>query len=64
MGAWRFVESRLRDLLGPELALQYVGRPAMASPSEGWSDAHVAEQRRIVESVLEPARERGVSHAG
>jgi 2-oxoglutarate dehydrogenase E1 component len=64
MGAWRFVESRLRDLLGPNLELRYVGRPAMASPSEGWSDAHAAEQRRIVEAVLEPALERGVSHAG
>ena len=64
MGAWRFVEGRLRELLGSELALRYVGRPAMASPSEGWSDAHAAEQRRIVEAVLEPALERGVSHAG
>jgi len=64
MGAWRFVESRLRDLLGPDRALRYVGRPAMASPSEGWSDAHAAEQRRIVEAVLEPVLERGVSHAG
>jgi 2-oxoglutarate dehydrogenase E1 component len=64
MGAWRFVESRLRDLLGPEIALRYVGRPAMASPAEGWSDAHAAEQRRIVGAILEPVLERGVSHAG
>ena len=53
MGAWTFVESRLRDLLGPTSILRYVGRPAMASPAEGWSDAHAAEQRRIVEAVLE-----------
>jgi 2-oxoglutarate dehydrogenase E1 component len=64
MGAWWFVESRLRDQLGPGLDLQYIGRAAMASPSEGWSDAHAAEQRRIVGSVLEPVLERGVSHAG
>jgi 2-oxoglutarate dehydrogenase E1 component len=64
MGAWRFVECRLRDLLGSDLDLRYLGRPAMASPAEGWSDAHAAEQRRIVEAVFEPVLERGVSHAG
>jgi 2-oxoglutarate dehydrogenase E1 component len=64
MGAWRFVEHRLRALVPPELGLRYVGRPATASPAEGWSDAHRAEQRRIVEAILEPVLERGVSHAG
>jgi 2-oxoglutarate dehydrogenase E1 component len=64
MGAWRFVECRLRDLLGSDLDLRYLGRPAMASPAEGWSDSHAAEQRRIVEAVFEPVLERGVSHAG
>ena len=76
MGAWWFVESRLRDLLGRDLPLRYVGRPATASPAEGWSDAHRAEQQRIIESlhepdlepdpepVREPVVERGVSHAG
>jgi 2-oxoglutarate dehydrogenase E1 component len=64
MGAWWFVERRLRDVLAGRLELRYVGRPAMASPAEGWSDAHAAEQRRIVQAILEPVRERGVSHAG
>jgi hypothetical protein len=36
----------------------------MASPAEGWSDAHAAEQRRIIQTVLEAVREKGVSHAG
>jgi 2-oxoglutarate dehydrogenase E1 component len=69
MGAWWFVESRLRALLDDGLSLRYVGRTTTASPAEGWSDAHAAEQKRIVEAVLEPvpekpALERGVSHAG
>jgi len=64
MGAWWFVESRLRAIVPPELGPRYVGRPATASPAEGWSDAHRAEQRRIVEAILEPVLERGVSHAG
>src|SRR4051812_33188406 len=64
MGAWWFVESRLRAIVQPALGPRYVGRPATASPAEGWSDAHRAEQRRIVEAILEPVLERGVSHAG
>ncbi|MGE3268543.1 MAG: 2-oxoglutarate dehydrogenase E1 component [Chloroflexota bacterium] len=64
MGAWWFVERRLRELVAAGIELTYVGRPAMASPAEGWSDAHAAEQRRIIETVLEPVREKGVSHAG
>jgi 2-oxoglutarate dehydrogenase E1 component len=59
MGAWGFVGGQLRDLVGGDLAPRYVGRPAMASPAEGWSDAHTAEQRRIVETILEGV----VSHA-
>jgi 2-oxoglutarate dehydrogenase E1 component len=67
MGAWWFVERHLRDLLSrliPDAPLHYVGRPPMASPAEGWSDAHAAEQRRIIQTILEGVRERGVSHAG
>jgi 2-oxoglutarate dehydrogenase E1 component len=64
MGAWWFVERQLRDVLGSDIGLRYVGRPATASPAEGWSDAHAAEQKRIVGAVLEPILERGVSHAG
>jgi len=60
MGAWTFVEGRLRALLGPERELRYVGRPELASPAEGWSDAHAAEQHRIIATILEGV----VSHAG
>jgi 2-oxoglutarate dehydrogenase E1 component len=61
MGAWSFVQPRLSRLLGAERRLGYVGRPAMASPAEGWADVHAAEQRRLVEAVLRP--EKVVSHA-
>jgi 2-oxoglutarate dehydrogenase E1 component len=60
MGAWSFVEGRLREIAGNDLPLRYVGRLEMASPAEGWSDAHTAEQRRIVNTILEGV----VSHAG
>ena len=51
-GAWSFVEPRLRQLIGSERSLRYVGRPERASPAEGWADVHAAEQRRIVEAIL------------
>ncbi|HEU5434437.1 MAG TPA: 2-oxoglutarate dehydrogenase E1 component, partial [Thermomicrobiales bacterium] len=51
MGAWSYMEPRLRDLLGQlerRLPIRYVGRPERASPAEGYADRHAAEQARIV----------------
>ncbi|HEU0012832.1 MAG TPA: 2-oxoglutarate dehydrogenase E1 component [Longimicrobium sp.] len=53
MGAWRFVEPRLRELLG--VSPRYVGRPDRASPAEGYMHRHVAEQNRIVREALSGA---------
>jgi 2-oxoglutarate dehydrogenase E1 component len=59
MGAWPFVEGRLREIIGDH-ELRYVGRPERASPAEGWAEAHAAEQQRMISEVLE-----GVpAHAG
>src|SRR5690606_10662854 len=52
MGAWSFVESRLRDLLPDGVQLRYVGRPERASPAEGYPAAHKTEQARIVGEAL------------
>lgn len=52
MGAWNFVAPRLPVLLG-DRELRYVGRPERASPAEGWSETHTAEQRRIISEILE-----------
>ncbi|MFL5542758.1 MAG: 2-oxoglutarate dehydrogenase E1 component, partial [Longimicrobiaceae bacterium] len=51
MGAWSFVEPRLRELLG-ELPLRYEGRAERASPAEGYAHRHAAEQMRIVRATL------------
>jgi len=50
MGAWSFVEPRLRALAG-ERPVHYAGRPERASPAEGSLDRHSAEQARIVEAA-------------
>ena len=52
MGAWNYLEARLRALLAPGVALRYTGRPERASPAEGYPAAHAAEQKRIVEEAL------------
>jgi 2-oxoglutarate dehydrogenase E1 component len=55
MGAWSYVEPRIRDLLLAKdrpLPVSYVGRPERASPAEGSHERHVAEQARIVQTAL------------
>lgn len=56
MGAWNYVERQFQA----RRQLTYVGRAASASPAEGWSEAHKAEQARIVAQVFEGA----VVHVG
>ena len=48
MGAWSFVQERLRALLPEGVSLRYAGRPERASPAEGYPAVHAAEQARIV----------------
>lgn len=50
MGAWTFMEPRLRALFG-DLPVRYEGRPDRAAPAEGSADRHAKEQGRIVEAA-------------
>ncbi len=52
MGAWTFVEPRLRMATGNALPLKYAGRPERASPAEGYEAAHKVEQARIIAEAL------------
>jgi 2-oxoglutarate dehydrogenase E1 component len=52
MGAWTYVEPRLREMAGERVEVSYVGRPERASPAEGYPAAHIAEQSRIVREAL------------
>jgi 2-oxoglutarate dehydrogenase E1 component len=58
MGAWSFVSPRLRELLD-EIKwpgdFYYVGRAESASPAEGSTPRHHAEQSRILTTALEAA---------
>jgi 2-oxoglutarate dehydrogenase E1 component len=48
MGAWSYMEPRLRHVLPEGIAVRYEGRPNRASPAEGSPDRHKVEQERIV----------------
>jgi 2-oxoglutarate dehydrogenase E1 component len=46
MGAWSFIEPRLRALFGREIA--YAGRNASASPAVGALTLHKREQAELI----------------
>ncbi len=47
-GAWQFVFYQLKD----DLKLQYIGRPASASPATGFAKKHEEESKKILEQVF------------
>ena len=53
MGAWNFLNSRLRKLAEMRgLSLHYVGRPESSSPSEGSSTLYRVNQQALVEQAF------------
>jgi 2-oxoglutarate dehydrogenase E1 component len=70
MGAWTFVEPRLRELVDGELPVRYVGKPARPSPAQGSASFHKGEHARMVREAFrdaeesEEAMEREVERAG
>jgi 2-oxoglutarate dehydrogenase E1 component len=53
MGAWTFVQPRLRASAGAAVGVRYIGRPERASPAEGHLDAHKVEQERLAREALD-----------
>jgi len=53
MGAWTFVEPRLRGLAGGELPLHYVGKQPRPSPAQGSAKFHRQEHAGIVRDAFE-----------
>jgi len=52
MGAWAFVEPRLRSIASEKMSLRYVGRASSASPATGSYAIHELEQKKIVSDSL------------
>jgi 2-oxoglutarate dehydrogenase E1 component len=63
MGAWTFVEPRLRELTGGELPLLFVGKPARPSPAQGSARFHKEEHAQIVQAAFESVDERAGEEA-
>jgi 2-oxoglutarate dehydrogenase E1 component len=55
MGAWSYIEPRLRSLLSAGSEVRYIGRPERASPAEGYPNVHNQEQERIVDEAFQGA---------
>jgi 2-oxoglutarate dehydrogenase E1 component len=56
MGAWEFIEKRLKsvlDLVGAKKELHFIGRRAAASPATGVFDRHLANQKNIIRLATE-----------
>jgi 2-oxoglutarate dehydrogenase E1 component len=52
MGARKFVQPRLREVLPDGIVVTEASRPERASPAEGYPAAHQAEQARVVAAAL------------
>ncbi len=52
MGAWEFIRRQIERLLPEGVPLDYCGRARRASPSEGYPQAHQAEQERVIAAAL------------
>ena len=53
MGAWTFVQARLRDELPDKMSLSYVARPESASPATGSPKLHEQEQKNLMKRAFE-----------
>jgi 2-oxoglutarate dehydrogenase E1 component len=53
MGAWTFVEPRLREMTDGEVPILYIGKPARPSPAQGSGRFHREEHAEIVRAAFE-----------
>ncbi|WP_373231112.1 2-oxoglutarate dehydrogenase E1 component [Cohnella sp.] len=53
MGAWSYIEPRIRELVPtPQATVGYIGRPKRSSPASGYQQIHTFEQQHIVSQTL------------
>jgi 2-oxoglutarate dehydrogenase E1 component len=56
MGAWSYMEPRIRAILPDQVSIKYIGRPVRSSPAEGLPNIHTNEQERILSEALAPGK--------
>jgi len=52
MGAWTYMEPRIRAVIGSNHSFVYVGREPHSSPAEGLADVHQSVQSQIMQAVF------------
>ncbi|HSQ67515.1 MAG TPA: 2-oxoglutarate dehydrogenase E1 component [Polyangiaceae bacterium] len=52
MGAWYFLNARLREVIGDRLPLSLASRVESASPATGSKASHYVEQKQLLEAAL------------
>jgi len=53
MGAWEFMNYRIKKLVGPHLPVNYVGRRRSSTPAEGSKSLHYANQAMITQYAFD-----------
>ncbi len=54
MGAWSFIEPKMRPFLPAGHRLEYRGRSEAASPAHGFYRVHMLEEQELIKSALDP----------
>ena len=57
IGAWTFVQPRLRKMLNGARPVRYVGKPARPSPAQGSQGFHKKEHNEIVRAAFKGAED-------
>ena len=52
MGAWYFMNARLREFIGERFPLSFVSRAESASPATGSQASHKLEQQMLIEAAF------------
>jgi 2-oxoglutarate dehydrogenase E1 component len=64
MGAWTFIEPRLREMTeGEEVPITYIGKPARPSPAQGSARFHKEEHAGIVRAAFGKVEEEDLEEA-
>ncbi|MFT8321300.1 MAG: 2-oxoglutarate dehydrogenase E1 component [Bacillus sp. (in: firmicutes)] len=52
MGAWSFLEPRIKKIVPDSISINYIGRRRRSSPAEGDPNVHRKDQARIIKEAL------------
>ena len=55
MGAWTFMEPRLRELVAGQMTVRYVGKPSRPSPAQGSARFHKQEHAEMIREAFKGA---------